>query len=281
MKRTVMRSENGSANVRAASACEPTTSSGRRAGLRDRTGALAAALAILGLPAVVLAGDVRGTLTVPSDLAQAPVETEAERDRARYWEEWNGAIEARPARLDVQREIAVVLTGGAASQGEQPPYRLHNGSLSPATIVARVGTAIQIRNEDGVAYELFAEGLSELGPIQTAPGNGRPVTITEAGSWPVRDRVHAHVRGHLHALPDLVARAFVEPSGAYTFRGVAAGTYQLRVFLGARELHSQEVVVPESGQLTVPAIPLTAAPPTTAAAPAAGAADGASPEVQR
>lgn len=262
MRGTVRRSDIGSANGGPASASEPRTPRVRR-GLR----AVPLVLAILGIPAAVLAVDVRGTLTVPSDLAsQVPVETDAQRARARYWEEWNGVLDPRAPRLDAQRELAVVLTGsGAPSEGEQPPYRLHNGSLSPSTIVARAGTAIQIRNEDGVAYELFAEGLSDFGPIQTAPGNGRPVTIPEPGNWPVRDRVHAHVQGHLHALPDLVARAFVEANGAYTFRGVAAGTYQLHVFHGPREIHSQEVVVPEGGQLTVPAIQLTAAP--AAAAP--------------
>lgn len=228
-------------------------------------------LVVLGVPAAVLAVDVRGTLTIPSDYA-AQVAPEAEPQRARYWEEWNGVLDARAPRVDVAREIAVVLTGeGAASDGEQPPFRLHNGSLAPSTLVARAGTAIQIRNDDGVPYELFAEGNAELGPIQTAPGNARPVTIAEAGNWPIRDRVHPHVRGHLHALPDLVARAFVEPGGAYTFRGVAPGTYQLHVFHGAREVSTQEVVVPEGGQLTVPAIQLSVAA-AAAAAPAAPAA---------
>lgn len=238
----------------------------------------AAALACVVLaPAVVLAVDVRGTLTVPSDYAAsaAPAETDAQRSRARYWEEWNGVLDPRPARLDPSRELAVVLTGqGAPSEGEQPPYRLHNGSLAPATIVARAGTAIQIRNDDGVAYELFAEGNEEIGPISTAPGNVRPITVPPEGSWPLRDRIHPHVRGHLHAVADLVARAFVEPSGAYTFRGVAPGTYTLRVFHGAGEVASQQVVVPEGGQLTVPAISLHAVADAHAAgdAPAAGAA---------
>ncbi|AKF04515.1 hypothetical protein DB32_001664 [Sandaracinus amylolyticus] len=235
-------------------------------------------LAILGIPAVGLAVDVRGTLTVPSDLASqtTPVETDAQRARARYWEEWNGVLDPRPTRLDVAREIAVVLTGpGAPSEGEQPPYRVHNGTLTPATLVVRAGTAIQIRNDDGVAYELFAEGLSDFGAIQTAPGNARPVTVPQPGNWPVRDRVHPHIRGHLHAIPDLVARGFVEPNGAYTFRGVAAGTYQLHVFQGARELHTQEIVVPESGQLTVPAIPLSSSPPPPSAPQPSSAPQGA------
>lgn len=222
--------------------------------------ALSMSFAALVLPSAVLAVDVRGSLTIPPDFASfvAPA-TDAERPRARYWEEWNGVLEPRPFRFDLVREIAVVLTGGPASDGEQPPLRLHNGTLSPATIVVRAGTAIQIRNDDGVAYELFAEGLSDFGPIATAPGNARPITIPSPGHWPIRDRNHSHVRGHLHALPDLVSRAFVEPNGSYTFRGIGPGTYRLRVFHGERELAAQEIVVPEAGTLTVPAIAVAAA----------------------
>lgn len=219
-----------------------------------------------------LAGDVRGALTVPTDLASmVPAPSDAAIPRLRYWEEWNGFLEARPRRLDVAREIAVVLTGGAASSGEQPPYRIHNGALMPSTIVARAGTGIQIRNDDGTAYELFAEGLSDFAPIQTAPGNARPVTIGAEGHWVIRDRLHPHVIGHLHAVPDLVARAFVEPSGAFVFRGVEAGNYTLRAFHGEREIIAPTAVtVPDGHELVVPAIAVSATPPaaTPPAAPA-------------
>lgn len=247
--------------------CAAPAATRRAATTTGRPLGLATLLAILAAPAAAWALDVRGTLQVPSDLVPlAPAPTDAERARARYWEEWNGVLDPRPARVDAARELAVVLTGsGAASEGEQPPFRIHNGSLWPATIVARAGTAISIRNEDGIAYELFAEGNAELGPIQTAPGNARPVTLTAPGNWPLRDRVHPHVRGHLHALADLVARAFVERDASYTFRGVAPGTYRLRVLHGARELASQDVNVPEGGTLNVPPISLAA----RAASPAA------------
>jgi hypothetical protein len=219
------------------------------------------AIAVLGAPAAVLAGDVRGTLQVPSDLpSMNPAPGDARLLRTRYWEEWNGVLEARAPRFETSRELAVVLTGeGPMSQGEQPPLRLHNGSLLPATLVVRVGSAFQIRNDDGVAYELYAEGNDEFGPIQIAPGNARPLTISAPGSWPVRDRVYPHVRGHLHALPNLVARAFVESNGSYVFRGVAPGSYRLHVFHGPREVTSQEITVPESGTLQVPPITVVAA----------------------
>jgi hypothetical protein len=213
-------------------------------------------LVVVGVPTAVWAVDVRGTLAVPSDFASmTPPLTDAQLARARYWEEWNGVLEPLTHQLEIAREFAVVLTGdGPVSEGEQPPFRLHNGTLFPATLVVRVGAGFQIRNDDGVSYELYAEGNDEFGPVQTAPGNARPVTISSAGNWPVRDRIHPHVRGHIHALPNLVARAFLDSDGTFTFRGVRPGSYRLHVFHGAREVTSQEITIPEGGSFQAPAI---------------------------
>lgn len=236
-----------------------TPTEGRRP--RARTLVVSVVCALLAITSSALAGDIRGTLTVPSDLASmTPAVTDEANARLRYWDEWNGFIAPRPTRVDPTREIAVVLTGeGAASDGEQPPYRFHNGSLSPATVVVRVGAGFQIRNDDGFSYELMAEGLDDIGPVQTAPGNARPITVTQAGHWPLADRNLPHVRGHLHAIPDLVSRAFVEANGNYVFHGVAAGSYVLHVYHGDHEVTSQPVAVGDAHELTVPAINVTAA----------------------
>jgi hypothetical protein len=221
-------------------------------------------VSIAGLASAVastaLAGDVHGTLTVPTDLvSMTPPPSEEAAQRLRYWEEWNGFLAPATPHVDPSREIAVVLTGtGTMAETEQPPFRIHNGGLAPATMVVRAATAFQIRNDDGCSYELFAEGLEEIGPVQTAPGNARPLTVSSAGHWPIADRNFPHVRGHLHVIADFVARAAVEASGSYTFHGVPAGEYVLHVFHGDHESSSQPVTVAE-GALTVPAIQVTAA----------------------
>jgi hypothetical protein len=207
-----------------------------------------------------LAGDVHGTLTLPTDLpSMTPPPSDEAAQRLRYWEEWNGFLAPATPHVDASREIAVVLTGtGTMVEADQPPFRLHNGGLAPATMIVRAGTGFQIRNDDGVAYELYAEGLDEIGPVSTAPGNARPLTVAAAGHWAIADRNLPHVRGHLHALADLVARAAVEASGSYVFHGVAAGEYVLHVFHGDHESSSQPVTVTDAA-LTVPAIQVTAA----------------------
>jgi hypothetical protein len=212
--------------------------------------------------ATALAGDVRGTLTVPTDFPSMTTQpAEADAARLRYWEEWNGFLEPRPARVETARELAVVLTGeGAPSTGEQPALRLHNGSLFPSTVVIRVGVATPLRNDDACAYEIFAEGNAELGPVQTAPGNARPLNVSAPGHWALRDRNLPHVQGHLHALPDLVARAFVEPTGGYVFRGVEPGSYTVHVFQGEVEVAPpQTVTVADTHEIVV--APVTLARP--------------------
>src|SRR4249920_1012920 len=87
------------------------------------------ALLLSAVASTALAGDVHGTLTVPTDLVSiTPAPSDEAATRMRYWEEWNGLIDPRPTRVDPSREIAVVLTGeGAMSETEQPPFRFHNG----------------------------------------------------------------------------------------------------------------------------------------------------------
>ncbi len=233
-----------------------------RARQRSRLGSALFVLALVAAPLVVHAGDVRGTLTIAADYGVPTVaETDAARSRARYWEEWNGVLDARPPRIDAAREIAVVLTGSGPPADDQPPVRLLNGSLLPSTVVARAGTQLRIQNLDGIEYFVYAEGNDEVAAQQTAPESVRPVTLTATGNWPLRDRTYGHVQGHLHVIPDLVARGEVTADGHYVFHGVAPGTYHLHVFRGAHEIADPQEVVVTDAPLTVPAIAVRAPTP--------------------
>lgn len=210
--------------------------------------------------ATASAVDVRGTLRVPSEYGRTPPESEREGARSNYWDEWNGFLDPRPHGFDADRHLAVVLTGEGPMAEEQPGFAIANGSLSPSTMVARAGATLQIRNTDPVVHQLYAEGHSELTPTPTSPGLTRQLVVADAGDWPVADRIYAHVTGHLHVLPDLVARAEVGSDGAYRFRNVPPGTYTLKVFHGPRLLHTQEgVEVSEGRELTLEPIAIGAA----------------------
>jgi hypothetical protein len=220
---------------------------------------LPAALALV-TAATAWATDVRGTLRVPPEYGRPAPESGDERGRDHYWDEWNGFVAPRDPVFDPSRELAVVLTGSGAMLPDQPGFSFSQGALRPSTLVERAGATLRIENTDPVRHQLYAEGLEDLAATPVPPGGARTQALASPGSWPLRDQVHPHVRGHLHVLPDLVARAAVQRDGTFLFRNVPAGTYTLKVFHAERELHSAQVTVPETGELAVDPIAITAAP---------------------
>src|SRR5688500_18689736 len=78
-----------------------------------------------------VAVDVRGTLQVAPDYGRAAPETDEERRRNHYWDEWNGFLDPAPQRFDAAREVAVVLTGPGELAADQPMFQIANGNLRP------------------------------------------------------------------------------------------------------------------------------------------------------
>lgn len=232
-------------------------------------GAAASLVATALLSTSALAVDVKGMLRAPEGYVPAPA---ADARKPYYWEEWNGFLDPRPRRVDMRRELAVVLLGppqaGAENRAE---ITLVGGSLSPSTIVVRPDTVLRIENHDDFAHELFAEALDGFSAEATSSGQARTVRVTEVGSWPIRDRQVAHVHGHLHVIADLSATATVEANGEYKFTNIAPGQYTLKVFDGANMVATATVQVVDGHELVVDPLVLTAAQPapTSAAAPAA------------
>jgi len=226
-----------------------------------RFAALLVTTLLLGaLATTAWAVDVRGSLRIPSEYGAPQPESAQARELNRYWDEWNGFLDPRPRRFDPSRELAVVLTGPGELAAEQPGFAIANGGLRPCTIVERAGANLSIANNDPVTHQLFAEGLADFGPTPTAPGLARQQRVAEAGAWPLRDQRYSHVTGHLHVLPDLIARAAVQRDGTFLFRGVAPGAYTLKIFHRERELHTAQVTVPEDRELVVDPIAIGAAP---------------------
>ena len=226
---------------------------GRRAGAASSLLVLAVAAATT---ATASAGDVRGRLRVPSGYGE-PARGEAGEARHRhYWEEWNGFLDPAEPGFDPAEELAVVLTGEGEMAPEQPGFAVANGTLRPSTIVERAGATLRIRNRDPMSHQLYAEGHEEFGPTPTSPGLTRQLVVGGAGDWPIRDALYAHVRGHLHVLPDLVARAALQRDGTFIFRDVPPGTYTLKIFHRAELVHEQPDVEVGERELTLDPIAL-------------------------
>ncbi len=230
---------------------------------------VAGAVAAIGAAALpspaALAGDVKGLLRAPEGYVPTPG---ADERKPFYWEEWNGFLDPRPRRVDMRRDVAVVLLGppqvGAESHAA---VTLTGGSLSPATIVVRPDTIVRIENRDDFAHELFAVGLDGFSAEATSSGQARTVRVTQPGNWLIRDRQVAHVRGHLHVIADLSAVATVEASGEYKFTNVAPGQYTVKVLHGPNEVASATAQVVDTRELVIDPLVLTAPARAAATAP--------------
>src|SRR5262245_41905499 len=106
---------------------------------------------------VASAADVRGNISVASDFLES--EAASGGPRASFWEEENGVIPTLPPRVDLAREVAVVLmapSGGAGGAGSTAPVdvRLEGGGATPAVVVVRPRTTVRFVNTDINAHEL-------------------------------------------------------------------------------------------------------------------------------
>ncbi len=204
------------------------------------------------LGAQALAAEVKGQLLLG---AYQPAAKEKSPRAGFHWELENGVKEVVRDRVPA-RELAVVLVGeGPSTVAERIEVPFSGGALSPSTLVVRVGTTLRMRNDDEIGHELYAEGLDGFSAEATSPKAIRSVHLTKPGSYALRDKLATHARSYLHVLPDLVAVAKLEPSGAFVFSDVPAGKYQLKVFHG-RELVSEKAVEVAEKALTLDAFAL-------------------------
>lgn len=200
------------------------------------------------------ATDVKGNVSVRSSgAARPPAPT-----RGTYVREWNGFLQPKEARLDVRAHVAVVLIGQMGGARETQAILCEQGAISPATLVVQAGTSVRVQNNDDFAHELHAVGNEDFKPVETIAGSGRQVQLNKAGNWPLRDRVAPHVRGHVHVLPKVSAVARPNGKGDFVFKGVAPGDYTLKVFLGAEEVSSSQVQVPDGRDFKVDPVAVTA-----------------------
>jgi len=154
-----------------------------------------------------------------------------------------GTGENEPRAFDPRRELAVVLAGSPSAEPKGCDYAIDGGDLAPRTMVVRPSVPFRIENRSPADHELHAPGVSELAPLQTAPGNARTASIPRPGTYEVRDRLFPHLRGHLVVTDDLVACAEVAADGSYAFADVMPGTYTLRVYRNGEVVAEQATEV--------------------------------------
>jgi len=209
-----------------------------------------AALLSLTLPTNALAGDVRGVIEIAPDFH--PIEPSLDEPRDHLLEQPNGVVPVAPVRFVAPEELSVVLIGDSAEPPVGCSYALRGGGLTPATMVAKAGTELELENYDGFSYELHVNGIEGFAAGPILPGSIRSIRVpTTVGVFSIHDAVQPHVQGRLHVIPDLVACGVIAANGEYRFRDVVPGEYTVRVYFQDEVVGEDMVVVEDDANVTV------------------------------
>ena len=213
-----------------------------------------ALLSILSIVRSPLAADLRGTLSGASDVSPSPREADP-RQRGAYWEVPNGVVPLQTPRANVERDLAVVLTGpGIAESTQGATLVVEGGRCRPGTAVVSPGTVITIENNDLLAHELYAVprgGAERVIPAERTSARGRrQVSVARAGVYELRDARDPSFRCWILAGPGQGRVLPVDPQGAFRATGLNDGEYTVKVYFEGAERASQAVTV-EGREATV------------------------------
>ncbi len=200
--------------------------------------------AILSLSAIVAlqahAGSVEGSIT------RLPPTSDATAPQDHYWKVWNGVLPLREAKESLA-DVTIAITGSVSGPPQGCDVSLTSAEMSPQTIVARSGSPLQVHNRDTIAHELSARGAAGLTRIEVAERQKQTVDVPEGGPWTIVDPNYAHLNGHLHSIPNLVACTTIGRNDKFRISDLDSGTYQLIVLRGAERLETKTIAVRNGG----------------------------------
>lgn len=228
------------------------------------------------------AHDVRGTLTGADALSPAP-RTTPTRWRGSFWEVPNGALAITSPRANVERDLAVVLTGSSVEQSRQPvTVSVEGGRCRPGTVLLSPGTTLTLDNQDLLAHEFYAvrTGQEErVVPAEvTAVRTRRQVSLPAAGTYELRDARQPSFRCWLVAGAGQGRVLPPDRTGAFVATGLEDGSYTVKAYFEGVERASAEVAVAGRETTVTLAIGAASAP---ASAPVSAPATPAEAEEQR
>lgn len=207
--------------------------------------------AIVSLSAVLAlqanAGTVEGSIT------RLPPTADAASAQDHYWKVWNGVLPLRETK-DPLTDVTIAITGTSSAPPKGCDVSLSGADMSPQTIVARSGSPLQVHNRDTIAHELSARGAAGLTKIEVAGGQKQTVDVPEGGPWTIVDPNYAHLNGHLHSIPNLVACASIGRNDKFRIPDLDSGTYQLVVIRGTERLDTKTITVRSGGTARVEGI---------------------------
>ena len=124
-----------------------------------------------------------------------------------------------------------------------------NRRLEPELLIIPVGSTVQFPNMDPMFHNIFSLSHAQNFDLGYYPqGKSRTVTFRQAGIVQVYCHVHPSMYGAIVVTP---SPWFVKPDsdGEFTFSGVTAGKYQLKVWQRFVGLFERQLEVPSSGNV--------------------------------
>jgi plastocyanin len=207
----------------------------------------AAIIYVSALPAA-LAANLTGKVVVSSKL-QTEVSEKNKKDSKHtfYWNLENGILPIRADRLDLTKDIAVVLF--KADTKESKPDKLkavkvHAGAMERNVVVTRPGSTIRFRNVDPLDHELYCPDMPNFKPERQSNGSFRPIRFETEGIFEVRCKLVPHFKGYVVVTKGIQVIP-VNGDGTFALSNVSEGKYTLKVFLGGEWIHKQSFKVPD------------------------------------
>ncbi len=211
-----------------------------------RRRAVAAGLAMM-LSGVAAAHDLRGSLGGADTLTPSPRPVPP-RWRGSFWEVPNGGLAIQVPRANLERDVAVVLTGASVPEMRQPvTARVEGGRCVPGTLVVAPGTTLTVDNEDLLAHEFYVVRAGQTEPVVaselTASRTRRQLSLPAAGAYELRDQRQPQFRCWIVAGPGQGRVLPVDRTGAFSVSGLEDGTYTVKAYFEGAERASGEVTV--------------------------------------
>jgi plastocyanin len=232
------------------------------------------------------ASDLRGSLTGAESLTPAP-RPDPPRYRGSYWDAPNGAVTITAPRANLERDVAVVLTGPGVAEASQPVTVVVEGNrCRPGTVVVSPGTTVTFDNRDLLGHALYAVARGGDGPRVveaelTSARTRRQVAFAQAGVFELRDERAPSFRCWVVVGPGQGRVLPVNGQGAFSTTSLGDGEYTVQAWYeGAARGSATATVAGRDAapvQLSLQAGAASAAAAPAAAAPAAAAPAAAAP----
>jgi hypothetical protein len=186
-------------------------------------------------PAVSSAAVVKGKVQGVTRLVN-PVWNEAKEASAnRYtWREPSPTVRAdfRVLFPHAPKEICIAALGSAPATPSTGllAVRILGGRTSPVSLVVAPGTTLEFQNRDPFPHRPYLVKNPTFQASDMKSGSNRQWKVPAPGKYELRDELAPSIRSWVVAEPNVVAVAYPQRDGTFTFNNLPPGEYTLKAF---------------------------------------------------